>query len=82
MKFFINRASDPFMNQEKPIEEAILDSSEKIKGTNNCFNKYIIEINSLKDLLRLMRETGQDIVMYYHRDKNEFVITIYDDYIE
>lgn len=69
MKFLINRASD-YENKAQPCKNAKL---EPIQATG--YNKYSIELESLDDLQRLIKEVGELIV---YEDK----ITIYDEYIE
>jgi hypothetical protein len=64
MKFEINRATDIF-GKVPPCEGAIRDGDE-----------WVIEINTLEDLMALMQVVGFELVLSTKR------ITIYDTYIE
>lgn len=73
MKFVIYKASDGFNSYPKPCEKAYL------KPTGNGFYqfaKWEVEINSLEDLLSLMKETDNELILSEDR------IIIYDDYVE
>lgn len=70
MRFKIWRTSDNIFCTKPPCEGAIITKSDEYYG-----NEYEIEINSLKDLIRLSKKHGALIV-----NGNE--IEIYDDYRE
>ena len=76
MKLYIDRASDPLCDN-KPCKKAKITTGE----FNPHETGYLISIDSLKDLLELMKEVG-NIVIYTDAKKSPSHITIYDDYIE
>lgn len=74
MKFYIYKASDGFREYEKPCEKAI-----PANPMDDGFYRWVqwrIEINSLEDLINLMKETNSEIILSENR------IIIYDDYVE
>lgn len=83
MKFIIERVSD-FCNIEKPCNNAVLKRRKKTNYGGNYRNKWVIEINDVKDLLMIIKETDESLII----SKNDYVfndmplIQIYDDYIE
>lgn len=79
MRFRIIRASN---DTKKPCKEAY-------KGTREIYFKdnfitddcWYIDINSLEELLKLIKKYGDLIIQEDDNNKN-FLIMIYDDYIE
>ena len=70
MKFLIARVSNSYKSTQ-PCENAILENDE-----------WIIELNSLEDLIELMETLGENLIIKpkFNNDINS--ILIYDDYIE
>lgn len=67
MKFAIRRA-DTDRQHEKPHPAAVFDGED-----------WWIEINTIDDLLNIMREVKSDLIIEQYREPS---ILIYDDYIE
>lgn len=65
MKFEILRASDTSSKAPAPCDGAFLEG-----------NEWVIEINTLEELLALQNKVGNDLIV------NNKQIWIYDDYME
>lgn len=66
MQFLISRVS----GKEPPCEKASIDIE--------CLPRWVIQVNSLDDLLQISIETGQELIVSGEED----MITIYDGRIE
>lgn len=73
MIFRIKRVS---INSEKPVKNAV-----EIKGPSGNRKQWLIEIQTLEELLSLIQETGEDWIISSD-NSGENCITIYDDYLE
>ncbi len=86
MKFTISSASDPYveafagkphnrakLKQFKPVEQAVWNKERLI---------WIVVINSLSDLTKIIDVTGHGLVVEEVSKSKGFHITIWDDYIE
>lgn len=71
MKFIIRRADLD--------KKAILPCKNAQKDKNN---NWIVEINTLSELIELMKEVNDKLILDFDDDDLTPVITIYDDYIE
>lgn len=77
MKFQIERTSD-WIGEKLPCEGAVLMR----KGTSIVDPVYIINIDSMEDLVKLMEKEGEIIVKGSYKDVGLPVIEIYDTYRE
>lgn len=83
MKFIITRTSDHGLD-EKPCEKAereIIQNDKswgKYKGIDR--NVWVVEINTLEDLLKFYVDNGRFIIDKNHINKKFYEIEIYDEY--
>ena len=77
MKFQIERTSD-WIGEKLPCEGAVLMR----KGTSIVDPVYIIDIESVEDLVELMKREGEIIIKASYKDGGLPVIEIYDTYRE
>lgn len=77
MKFKIEKTSLMFKREEKPTEKAF---KESLNNFNNSVmfedTEWYLEINSLEELIALVREEGYPIIIGLNK------LEIYDDYRE
>ena len=73
MIFEVDRASNDILENNKPCDNAVNIFREK---------SWIIEIDSLEDLISFIDKHGRIIIENSCNDENIKRITIYDDYIE
>lgn len=91
MTFKIERTSDPILNPGKPCDRAYskrvvsYQKTDRVRDVDGRFinqatlvykNQWFIEIESLQDLLDLVKEVGNDLII------GENSIEIYDGYRE
>lgn len=76
MNFIITKTSDIY---SKPCRGAYKDSIESICGPEDIWR---IKINSLEQLINLIKKYGTIIVGPYYENEEEMEIEIYDDYRE
>ena len=77
MKFQIERTSD-WIGEKLPCEGAVLMR----KGTSIVDPVYIINIDSMEDLVKLMEKEGEIIIKEGYKGVELPVIEIYDTYRE
>lgn len=75
MKFLIYKASDTsFDGYKKPCEKA--KERTILPNDFRSYIKYEIEVNTIQDLLDVIKETGSELILSEER------VIIYDDYVE
>ena len=77
MKFQIERTSD-WIGEKLPCEGAVLMK----EGTSTTDPVYTIDIESVEDLVELMKREGEIIIKESYEDGELPVIEIYDTYRE
>lgn len=63
MRFEIWRTSECY-NEKLPVEGAVLVESEFVREYNYYHNSYEIEVNSLEELVGLVKKVGHSIVIH------------------
>ena len=78
MKFKIEKTSLMFKRDEKPTERAFKEALSNFNNNNVLFeeDEWYIEVNSLEELIALVREEGYPIIIGLNK------LEIYDDYRE
>lgn len=80
MRFRIIRASNDI---KKPCKEAYKGTREiEFRGNVIIDDCWYIDINSLEELLKLIKKYGDLIIQKEDDNNKNFLIMIYDDYIE
>ena len=80
MRFRIIRASN---EAKKPCKEAYKGTREiYFKGNVIIDDCWYIDINSLEELLKLIKKYGDLIIQKEDDNNKKLLIMIYDDYIE
>lgn len=84
MTFEIRRASDYSYHGVKPCDKsyAIEATRTNIFDETVKYNKYLIDINTLDDLMDVIKRDGSIIIYPAHTDADMPSIVIYDDYVE
>lgn len=87
MKFVVERASDIFQDKS-PCKEATQFEVEKSKQSHYYTHYYVVEINTLEELMKFRNKYGRLIIeelMDFEKEKFKYMtyrIVIYDDYVE
>ena len=81
MRFIVDRTSLWGNERRKPLKSKKV-KKELIKELGE--KKWVIEINTLEDLLEFHGKAGRDIIMWrtYGEGYNPYYLEIYDDYRE
>lgn len=78
MKFIVVRTSYRDEEGKKPCKNCFQE--EIIKKNGYKGNKWVIEINSLEELMEFQKDIGEEIIISRYEEGN--YIEIYDDYRE
>lgn len=82
MKFRIEKTSDPSFKNKRPISRARLDKRET-DWRGRSKNHWSVEVNTLEELMRMVKRKGSIIVHSPSGDKDGLPsLEIYDDYRE
>lgn len=84
MTFEIRRASDHSYYGVKPCDKSYATEATRTNIFDETvkYNKYLIDINTLDDLMDVIKRDGSIIIYPTHTDADMPSIIIYDDYVE